>query len=404
MPATKKAIENKKLNLYIPQLERVDERLDMFMEEDQRQFIIVRAHRYGVPIYEYCGGVSANDSGIKQNTISCVFSITKPVAGCLIMKLQEDGLLDISDPMCRYFDIFEGDGKEGICIWHLLTHTSGLVEDEFHKYQNEYLQKEYGLSWPENATDDEYRAFEKLLNQKMGLDESADHYERMKILFKGFKPEKGPGQIMSYNNFGYMMIGKLIEKVSGISIDEYSRKVLFAPLGMKDTHFILPKKKWARAAARNEKCNGHDFLHSERLFTNDIASGSLKSTVADMCRFGDMLLGNGKLDGVRVLSPASICEMKKDHNYKLSEENPWSSWGLGFNIRTTKKDDAGVLRSAFSLEHGGAFGHKFLADPEYGVTICVFTGEYEAKVFNGEHAKARNIFYSINNMIIAALD
>jgi len=404
MSVTKQAYEDKKLNVYIPQLERLDDRLDMFMEEDQRQFFIVRAHRYGVPIYEYCNGLSTNDYGIKQDSISCVFSITKPVAAVLIMKLQEDGLLDISDPMGRYFECFQGEGKSEMCVWHFMTHTSGIVEEKFEKFKNDYVQKEYGLSRGENISNEEYEEFEKKLNEKMGLNENANYDERNLIFLKKFKPEKGPGQVMSYCNLGYRFLGKLVQKISGMSIEEYGRKVLFDPLGMVDSHFILPHEKWHRVAGRNEKCVDYQYVNSENCFTNDRASGGLKSTVIDMCRFGDMLLGEGTLDGVRILSPASVREMSKNHNYMLSENDPWSSWGLGFNLRSTKKDDAGVLRSACSLEHGGACGHKFLADPEYGVSISIFTGEYDSPVFTADHVEVKNIYYAINNMIIAAMN
>lgn len=404
MPSTKQAMENKNLNIYLSKLDHLDKTLDMFLHEDQRQFIIVRAHRYGAPIYEYTGGTSSNEYGIRQDTISCVFSITKPVAAVLIMKLQEDGLIDISDSMSKYFDCFKGEGKESILIWHLLTHTSGIEEDKFYESQKKYIKTEYGLLFPENASREEYIEFGKQINKKMGLCEDSDFDDKNIKFLKSYKPTKNPGEFMSYCNFGYRLIGKLIEQVSGMSIDEYSRKVLFEPIGMSDSHFILPEEKWARTAGRNEKCSDYEYLNSKDCFENDKASGGLKSTVIDMCKFGDMILSKGTYNGKRIISSASVKEICKDHNYLLSKNNPWDSWGLGFNIRTTKKDDAGVLRSAISLEHGGAYGHKFLADPEYGVSISVFTGEYKASVFDSNHAKARNIFSAINNMIIAALD
>jgi len=397
MSATKQAYENRDLKVYAPQLERLDARLDEFLSEDHRQFMIVRAHRYGVPIYEYCGGVSTKEYGIKQDTLSCVASITKPVAAALIMKLQEDGLLDVVDSMSMYFDSFKGDDKESIQIYHLLTHTSGIIDDDFFEFQREYVKNEFGISFPpDGATDEEWRDFEKKVNQKMGLDEEASFHDRSQQMLAFFKPTKKPCDVMSYCNFGYRVIGKLVEKVSGMTIDEYAKKVIFEPLGMADSHFFLPEEKWQRMAGRNEKCCDQEYLNSEHCFMNDMASGGMKTTVIDMCRFGDMILGGGTLDGVRILSPASIREMSTNHNLKIVEAGEWDSWGLGFNVRGTKKDDAGVLRSAVSLEHGGAWGHKFLADPEYGVVISVFTGEYDPP--------GKNVFYPINNMIISALD
>ena len=396
MPATKQAYENKNLRIYTPQLERLDTRLDGFLDEDQRQFFIVRAHRCGVPIYEYCGGTSTKEYGIKQDTISCVASITKPAAAAMIMRLQEDGLLDVADCVGAYFDSFQGGGKENIQIYHLLSHSSGILDEDFYDYKCE-CSKNLGLTSPQDdASDEEYREYEKQFNEKLGLGESANRMDRDQVLIKNFTPTKNPCEVVSYCNFGYRVIGRLIEKVSGMSIDEYSKKVLFEPLGMIDSHFLLPEEKWARAAGRNEKCSDSEYLNSKYCFLNDMASGGLKTTVIDLCRFGDMLLNKGTLDGARILSPASIREMSTNHNTNIVNASDWNSWGLGFNVRGTKKDDAGVLRSAVSLEHGGANGHKFLADPEYGVVISVFTGEYK------DYGK--NVFYTVNNMIISALD
>jgi hypothetical protein len=88
--------------------------------------------------------------------------------------------------------------------------------------------------------------------------------------------------------------------------------------------------------------------------------------------------------------------MSRNHNHKLSAINPWDSWALGFNLRGQKKDDAGVLRSEVSLEHGGMCGCKFIADPVCGISIAVMTGEYKVP--------CKNVYFPINNMIISALD
>lgn len=180
-----------------------------------------------------------------------------------------------------------------------------------------------------------------------------------------------------------------------MSINEYSRKVLFEPLGMKDSFYSLPEDRFFRVAGRNERCLEHAWLNTEDHYKWPGAMGGLKTTVIDMCRFGDMFIAGGTLNGVRVLSPVSVREMCRDHNCQLSAKNPMDSWGLGINIRSLKKDDAGVLRSERSLEHGGMCGHKFLADPEYGITISIFTGEYDPP--------GKNIFFPIHNVILSAL-
>lgn len=394
MPSTTQAIENKNLKLCIERFEYLDKLLDDFILKDHRQFIIVRAHRYGVPIYEYCGGVSTKEYGINQDTISCVFSITKVVTSTLIMKLQEQGLLDIGESVSTYLDCFKG--KEDIQIWHLMTHTSGIDDEEFGAFKNDYLEK-LGLKRPEKNDPQEIQdEFDIKLKKALGLSETTSIEECYDFMYTLYKPTKKPQEVMSYCNTGFYYLGKLIEKVSGVSLNDYSRKVIFEPLGMNDSFYCLPEEKFHKVAGRNERCCEHEWINTEDHFKWPGAMGGLKTTVVDLCRFGDMLLAKGTLDGVRILSPASVKEMWKDHNHKLSKNNPFDSWGLGFNLRSTKKDDAGVLRSANSLEHGGMCGHKFLADPEYGITISIFTGEYSGSFVN--------VFYPINNVIISALD
>jgi len=311
------------------------------------------------------------------------------------MKLLEDGLLDIVDPVSNYLDCFKG-GKEGILIWQLMAHSSGIIDEDNADFRNEYIKK-LGLVRPEGHADAEVRdEFEKQLKSKLGLDTDASDGASYDCIFSKFTPTKQPGELMVYSNTGYYYLGKLIEKVSGMTINEYSRKVLFEPLGMVDSFYSLPKDRFHRVAGRNERCAEHEWINTEEHYTWPGAMGGLKTTVIDLCRFGDMILGGGTLDGVRILSPASVREMSTNHNAGMMYSSSWDSWGLGFNVRGTKKDDAGVLRSAASLEHGGMCGHKFLADPEYGVVISVFTGEYDPP--------GKNVFYPINNMIISALD
>ncbi|MHC1694089.1 MAG: serine hydrolase domain-containing protein [Eubacteriales bacterium] len=396
MPATIQAYDNKSLKVNTLRLDYLDELLQSYIDKDCRQFIIVRAHRYGVPIYEFCGGVSTKEYGIKQDTISCVFSITKSVTSTQIMILQEQGLLDIAEPVCTYLDHFRGGDKESVLIWHLMTHSSGIDDNGYRKFRDDYISG-LGLDIPgDNASQEEEDEFHRLLAVKLGLPENASEYERSNALFALYQLPCPPGERMMYSNTGYAHLGRIIEKVSGKSLNDFSREFLFGPLGMDDSYFCLPPELFHKVAGRSERCSETPWINTPDNFTWPGAMGGLKTTVIDLCRFGDMLLNGGALDGVRILSPASIREMSKNHNAILKQGSEWDSWGLGFNLRGTKKDDAGVLRSVLSLEHGGMCGHKFIIDPVCGVSISVFTGEYSPP--------GKNIFCRINNLILSAMD
>ena len=133
--------------------------------------------------------------------------------------------------------------------------------------------------------------------------------------------------------------------------------------------------------------------------TSTSGGGGLKSTVIDMAKFGQMYLDGGVANGGRVLSKASIRVLTANHNAGL----PWAShnggvfdpaWGLGWNVGC-KKDDAGMLRSASSYEHGGYGCVKLLCDPEAEVVAAFFMVSIED-----------NYPYSaqFNNLVIGAID
>ena len=341
MPKTQQAVERAaELKIYLPQLDKLEEKLINWTEQERYQALVIRVNRYGTPIFEGCYGTSTNNSGVRTDTIFPVFSNSKIIIATLIMILLEDGCLKLEEPVFRFLPEFTGGGKENINIWHLLTHTSGLSGEG--------------------------------------------------------EVEHPPRKVMMYNNYGYQTLKDIICAITGESIDAYAQRVLFGPLGMIDSHWILPKEKWGRVLGRNERCMGYGWINSEECYTSESGAGGLKTTVNDMISFCEMIRNKGRYNGHRVLSPASVFEMTKNHNPEFT--NPFDSWGLGWNYRSTKVDNAGDLRSASSIEHGGWAGHRFLVDPEYGLTVVKYSGSY------GEHDGELSIWGRISNMIIAACE
>jgi len=380
MPATKFA-DDSKLCLNTERFQILDALIDSFIEKNSKQFFIVRAHRNGVPVYEYAAGENSKSYGLKQDSITPVFSCTKPITAVLIMKLQEDGLLDVCESVMDYLP-WLGSGKEGILIWHLLTHTSGIVDEDYFKFCNEFCVKEYGLEGPkEDASKEDWDVYNNKRKEKMGLPVCAKRSEIDRYLLERFTPTKSPREIMSYGMTAFNLLGDIIEAVTGKNIDDYAREALFSPLGMTNSFFILPEEKDDQVIGRKEGTVGYPWINSKSCMNNICAQNGLKTTVADMCRFCDMVLAKGELDGKIILSPASIREMSENHNYDIV--SAWDSWGLGWNLRGKKKDDAGILRSAVSLEHGGWAGSKILCDPVYNLSVAIFSGEWEKWVKGG---------------------
>lgn len=170
---------------------------------------------------------------------------------------------------------------------------------------------------------------------------------------------------------------------------------------MKDSHFIFPQEKLSRFVTRGPEYVGCGWLNSG-ILNSENGAGGLKSTVDDMTRFGQMYLNNGIYDGKRVLSAASIREITSDHNSHMSAasyggETFDSTWGLGWNVKGSKKDDSGILRSASSFEHGGFACTKLLCDPEEDLvaayfTVCKEDNFWNASKFNNIVIKRRMHF------------
>lgn len=385
MPITKEARANAAALKLIPErLDYLDAYLDAFVREGHRQAIVVKVNRYGQPIFEGAYGQNTKDYGMKMDLIFPVASITKPIVSTLLMILQEQGKLNVSEPIWRYLPEFTGGGRESICVWHLLTHSSGLKDEEVWGGADAYIEETYGLKRPEDGSPDEaWDAFHKAVREKMGLRPESEDSGRLNdphylISLKLPLPHK-PRSHMTYCNYGYQVCKWIVEAVSGEPADQFAQRVLFHPLGMVDTYWRVPKEKWPRILGRVESARGVPWINSEDNYLNESGSGGLKTTAGDITRFLQMMLGGGTLDGVRVLSKYSTTRMVQNYNADVpgGEGPDWNAWGLGFNVRCGKMDDSGVLRPATAFDHGGWAGTKILADPESGLAIALFTAEYE---------------------------
>ena len=328
----------------------LDERLRHWSKAGKTPAIVARVLRHGKLAFENAYGPLTPDSApdsLHADSIFPICSMTKPVIASLACIMQEEGLLDLNEPVKIHIPEINDFDEDPVRWWHFLTHTSGFIADE---YDN------------------------------------------------GGKPTHKPQTQMQYHSLGFNLIKDVIEKISGASIDEYARKKLFEPLGMNDSHFIIPDVKLGRYVRREAHFEGSEWLNNSILQSTS-GGGGLKSTAADMCRFGQMFLEKGTLDGRRVLSKASIQCLLRNHNvglpYTLYNGGTYdASWGLGWSLGS-KKDDAGMLRSPLSFEHGGFGCVKLLCDPEYSIVAAFFTVSIKDDYPYAAH---------FNNMVLGALD
>ncbi len=358
--------------------------------------------RGGTEIFNGAYGVAAPEGApLQLDTIYPMASVTKPIIATLLAMLQEDGVIDLWEKFNKYYPGFTGGKKDEVEIWQVMAHSSGMSDEA----QMEYIiqsVRENGIELPENFTYVDYDAALLKISEKLGLpmtgDYARDCEETQEYLYLKAPLAADPHTAFSYCNHAYSMLAKLIERLTGEDINSYASRRLFLPLGMMDTHFILPKEKWPRVVKREPALQGAEWLNSEFILENTSGAGGLKSTVSDLALFGQMYLNSGRLGTAKILSPASVRLLTADHNAELPASywgKRWlsSSWGLGWNVCYGKKDDMGLLRSRKAFDHAGLGGARLMIDPEYELVVSMYLVEKEEMAYDNQ-SRVANIIYS----------
>jgi uncharacterized protein YbbC (DUF1343 family)/CubicO group peptidase (beta-lactamase class C family) len=254
-------------------------------------------------------------SAMTEDTIFDAASLTKVVATTpAILLLIERGKIQLDAPAQSYLPEFRGSGKEAITVRHLLTHTSGLRP---------------GLS----ATP------------------AWSGYDKAIELACAEKPLNAPGAIFRYSDINFIVLGEIVRRGSGMNLDQFADREVFAPLKMADTGFLPSSGKLARIAP-TERVEGtmlqgtvHD--PTARRMGGVAGHAGLFTTASDLARFCRMMLKGGSLDGVRVFKPETVKLMTSVQ----SRANVPSRRGLGWDI------DSGYSRPRGRHFPLGSYGH-----------------------------------------------
>lgn len=306
---------------------------------------------------------------LKTDTIFPLASLSKPLTATCIMMLAEDGLLDLNHSISRYIPEFTGEGKNGVKIHHLLTHTSGLSDEDV------------GTTYEKNKNEIQIPPCEAT--------QDPDILEHLFLTYNT-PLRKLPGTKMEYCNYGYQLLGEIVRRLSRQSIQDFAKERIFDPLGMHDTNYIVPDYLQNRVVRRSEDYPGGKWLTTQKAFKTPSAAGGVYSTVMDMAIFGQTFLNKGAYGNSRILSPATVALMTRDQIVGISAQYGEqvfinASWGFGWNISGSKMDDTGSIVSENAYDHGGFGGVRLFVDPEYDVVwvyFCVEGSEYTRDLFN----------------------
>ncbi|MGE0862778.1 MAG: serine hydrolase domain-containing protein, partial [Vicinamibacterales bacterium] len=291
-------------------------------------------------MYEKAYGSRATAPAQEPMSLDTIFdlaSLTKVVATTTaVMTLIEQGRLRLNDPVAGLVSGFERYGKGGITVRHLLTHVSGLRPDvDLHPWS--------------------------------GYDEAI-------ALAVDEVPAAAPGAQFVYSDINFFLLGHIVARVTGQSLDAYLQRAVFGPLGMRDTTFQPPASLRPRIAP-TERCAEQDawpckrpdaaplrgVVHdpTARRMGGVAGHAGLFSTARDLQRFARMLVNGGQLDGVRVLSPATVARMITP---TVLPGNAGTR-GLGWDIDTSFSSNRGDLFPIGSYGHTGFTGTSLWIDP-----------------------------------------
>ena len=322
---------------------------------------------------------------VEADTIWRIFSMTKPITAVLALQLWEEGAFELNDPVAKYIPAFESTKvwragsvtkpvldpqTESMKVWQLFAHTAGLTYGFMYHHPVDELYRRNGFEWgvPKGAN----------------LEGVCDALAQLPLLFQ-------PGTEWNYS-MGLDVLGRVLEVVSGQSLDELLRTRLLEPLGMHETTWFVPEAHHDRVAklyvpnpatgtAMKMDVMGQASLHPPQAF---LGGGGLQSTAGDYQRFVQMLSRGGELDGVRILSPRTVKFMASNHlpgNADLTEfgrplfsETAFDGVGFGLGVSVTLDPVKGrVPGNAGEFAWGGAASTAFWVDPVDDLTVTFFT-------------------------------
>lgn len=313
-------------------------------EENIPGAVLLAGNRDGVAYIKPFGdrAIEPTREAMTNDTIFDLASLSKPI-GCAtsVMILIDRGKIQLADPVAKHIPEFGNNGKEVITVEQLLLHTGGLI--------------------PDNAM--------------------ADYTEGIDTAWKklyDLKPKWEPGTHFAYTDVGFIILGKLVEKVDGRPLAQFAKEEIFTPLKMTDTTY-LPSADLKPRIAPTEKRSKKDadFIRGEVHDPRAHALGGfaghagLFGTADDVSRWVRMLLNGGELDGARILSEAIVKAMLTKHCVKDDE----GCRGLGVDIDSSYSPAARGERFPVgtSFGHTGFTGTSFWADPETGVFYVLLT-------------------------------
>lgn len=305
---------------------------------------VLVARRDTVVLHRGFGHLSSA-AGSPVTTADAIFqvaSITKPVTAVALMMLVERGKVALTDPVSLYLPEFAGGERGKVRVRDLVTHTSGLPD-----------------MLPENVA---------LRRAHAPLSEFVKGTYRTPLLFS-------PGTSFNYQSMGILLAAEIVERLTGMPLNDFEQREIFAPLQMKNSVLGLGALRISDTVQMQESGNSDSKDrnswggNSEYWRKMGHPWGGMHTTSRDLAVLLQTFLNGGIYNGKRILSPAATRAMITDQN--IGVDGPW---GIGWGLATSKAwQKFGDLISPETFGHSGASGTVAWADPRSQLVCVILT-------------------------------
>jgi CubicO group peptidase (beta-lactamase class C family) len=351
-------------------LARVDRFLQQYVDSNRIGGAVALVIRDGQVAYQKSVGW-IDQAARRPMTADAIFRIasqSKAITSTAVLILVEEGKIALTDPVSRFIPAYAHTtvasradsgqtvvpARREITIQDLLTHTAGISYGGERWIADQYAAKGLGPA----AGNGWYTADK--------TEPVCETMERLASL--PFVAQPGESFVYGYNTD---ILGCVVERASGVPLDEFVRTRITGPLGMTDTYFFLPPAKATRLvtlymndstgrsvrAPEGSRGQGHYVEGPRRSFSG---GAGIVSTARDYARFLSMILARGEIDGVRILSPRSVDLMTSNQIPAIYSQ---SGRGFGLGFETVERIGADGYYSVGSFGWGGAYGSSYMVDP-----------------------------------------
>ncbi len=362
-------------------LSRIDSAFARALDRREIEGAVILVLRDGQTAYERAFGWADREEGrqMRTNAIFRIASQTKAITSVAVMSLVEEGRIALTDPVSRFIPEFARTtvlqhassgyavvvAQRPITIHDLLTHTAGISYGtdsglaQF--YRAKGLGPAAGYGWYTGDKDEPI----------------CETMERLASL--PFAAQPGARFVYGYNTD---ILGCVVERASGMSLADFIDQRITGPLKMRDTHFFVLPADHERLATVYGTSDGDSvvraadgprgqgsYVDGPRMSYS--GGAGLTSTAADYARFLEMMRNGGVLDGVRILSPATVALMTTNQTDTLYSHSG-VGFGLGFSVILRPGAD-GRVESVGTFGWSGAYGTTYEVDPRQRLVIVYMT-------------------------------